>query len=174
MKNIVSLDDYRDEPVANNEPSGREVLAKIKNSALAAISRREYCRAELFSKLARQHDKTELIDEVLNWLEELSYLDDQRYAAMFLRASISKRRGPTRIRMEMKHKGLSNVSIDSALLESDVDWHALALESLQGRFSGPSMDVKDKSKRYRYLQAQGFSGDQIHYALAEANRAVGE
>ncbi len=34
--------------------------------------------------------------------------------------------------------------------------------------------MKDKSTLYRYLQGQGFSGDQIHYALAEANSAVGE
>lgn len=173
MKNIVSLDDYRDEaPVP--KPSDEEVLAKIKNSALSAISRREYCRAGLFSKLAKYHDNTGLIDEALNWLEDLSYLDDQRYAAMFLRSAIVKKRGPTRIRMEMKNKGLSSLSIDNALLESDTDWFALALESLQGRFRGPSADMKDKSKRYRYLQGQGFSGDQIHYALAEANSAVGE
>ncbi|MCV6623795.1 MAG: recombination regulator RecX [Cellvibrionaceae bacterium] len=174
MSKIVSIDDYREEPYKEQPPSDSELLAKIKNSALAAISRREFCRAELYSKLARQYDSSSLIDGVLDWLEELSYLDDQRYAAMFVRAAIAKRRGPMRIRLEMKHKGLSAMSIDNALLESDIDWHALALESLQGRFAGPAVDIKDKSKRYRYLQAQGFNGDHIHYAMAEANAAVGE
>ena len=80
MSKIVSIDDYREEPYKEQPPSDSELLAKIKNSALAAISRREFCRAELYSKLARQYDSSSLIDGVLDWLEELSYLDDQRYA----------------------------------------------------------------------------------------------
>ncbi|MCV6627605.1 MAG: recombination regulator RecX [Cellvibrionaceae bacterium] len=150
------------EQVAQQPPSE---LPQIRNSALAMLSRREFCRAQLGQRLLRKYSCRGQVEEVLDWLEGLSYLDDQRYAAMFLRTALGKYRGPNRIRLEMKQQGLATPIIDNALAENTVDWGEQALACLQRRFAEPCEDMKQKAKHYRYLQAQGFGAEHIHYAL---------
>lgn len=147
--------------------------AAVRNSALSMISRREFCRAQLTQRLLRKHPEAHSeVESVLDWLEELSYLDDQRFTAMFLRTAIAKRRGPNRIKIEMQRLGLTAQVIENSLNETEVDWFALAQDSLQSKFRKPCVDMKDKSKRYRYLQAQGFVSDHIQYALANYDESA--
>jgi len=140
----------------------------IRNTALNIVSRREHSRAELKQKLSRKYPESEFIERCLDWLQELSYLDDQRFAEMFVRHCVAKRRGPNRIKLEMQQKGLAAVLSDEVLQAAEVDWFELAASNLKRRFKQPVVDRKDKSKRYRYLQAQGFVGDQIQFAIAQA------
>lgn len=144
-------------------------LSKIRSASLSYIGRREFCRADLTQKLIKRFPAPDLIEECLDWLEELDYLDDQRYAAMFLRSAVGRRRGPNRVKLEMQRKGLSAHHIEVAFVESEVDWFELALDRLQSKFHEPEQDFKERSKRYRYMQTQGFVGDQIQYALSNVS-----
>lgn len=144
-------------------------LSKIRSASLSYISRREFCRADLTQKLIKRFPAPDLIEECLDWLEELDYLDDQRYAVMFLRSAVGRRRGPNRVKLEMQRKGLSAHHIEVAFVESEVDWFELALDRLQSKFREPEQDFKERSKRYRYMQTQGFVGDQIQYALSNVS-----
>lgn len=139
----------------------------IRHTALNIVSRREHSRAELQQKLLRKYSEPDLINTCLDWLQELSYLDDRRFAEMFVRHCVTKRRGPNRIKLEMQHKGLAAVLSDEVLQAAEIDWFELAAANLKRRFKQPVVDRKDKSKRYRYLQAQGFVGDQIQFAIAQ-------
>jgi regulatory protein len=142
-----------------------QIKSDIRNSALAALSRRDHSRFELKEKLSRKYPHPDLIELCLNWLQGLDYLDDQRFAGMFVRNRVAKRRGPRRINLEMQHKGLASQLCDQALEECGADWFELAVECLSARFKSAVADQKDRAKRYRYLQGQGFMGDQIQHAL---------
>ena len=144
-------------------------LSKIRSASLSYISRREFCRADLTEKLSKRFEAPDLIEQCLDWLEELDYLNDQRYAAMFLRSAVGRRRGPNRVKLEMQRKGLGAHHIEVAFVESEVDWFELALDRLGSKFREPEGDFKEKSKRYRYMQSQGFTGDQIQYALSNVS-----
>lgn len=148
----------------------RNSESEIRNSALGIITRRDHSCSEMEQKLERKFPGSEHIQSCITWLKELSYLDDQHFAEMFVRSRLSRRRGPNRIKLEMQQKGLSGQIGEQALADAKVDWYELAVESHDSRFKTPPLDRNDNAKRYRYLQAQGFLTDHIQYALQQVEQ----
>lgn len=75
-----------------------------------------------------------LIDEVLDWLESLDYLNDQRFAEVYVRMSVAKGRGPVRIEQELRLKGVARQLLDDAMALAQVDWLDLAQTVLAKKF----------------------------------------
>lgn len=143
----------------------KELEQKVRNSALGSLTRREHSRAELLKKLQQKFPDADCLDSVIQWLEELSYLDDQRFACAFVRTSIAKGRGPIRIKQELRLKGVSNSHQEYALAEEAVDWFELAGELLERKYREPISDQKDKARRIRFLQSRGFDSNTIFSLL---------
>ncbi len=135
----------------------------IRVKALMLIGRREYSRQELSNKLQKKFENIDLIDSVLDDLEQSGYLDDTRYAEMFIRSHFSKGHGPIRIAHELNAKGVSKSIVSQYLEEySEKDW----LDSLSRLFESKygnvnSRDEKERAKRLRFFQYRGFSLDHI-------------
>ena len=99
------------------------------------------------------------------------WLNDQRFAASFLRLGVSKGHGWQRICFDAKTKGIHIKLIEQAEQGAPHDWFALAKELAQKRFGDrhgilPEVDYKQRAKWFRYLQYRGFSFDEINYALS--------
>ncbi len=108
----------------------------------------------------------DLVESVLQELTSLGLQCDERYARMLIRSRIARGQGPLRIEQEMKSKGLASVLINRVVQEVEVDWFELARGTRERRFGhNPPMDMKLKSKQYRFLQYRGFSAEQIQYAM---------
>src|SRR5437763_9479959 len=94
-----------------------EVKQECFDGAMAFLQRRLHSRAELRKKLMRKEYGPTVVDEVLEDLARLGYLDDERFArTKALSASQHKRHGPRRAMAELLKAGV----------EGDVAQRALA------------------------------------------------
>lgn len=106
-------------------------------------------------------DYQALIESTLQWLADLGYLNDQRFAQMFVRSAISKGQGPLRIRQELSFKGINNSLVEHSIAAAEVDWQSLALDVLQRKFKSPPANQKEKAKQLRFLQSRGFYPEDV-------------
>ena len=75
-----------------------------------------------------------------------------------LRKQVHKLHGPTRIKQELRQKGLDSLLIEQALEDLDVDWFEICLQAKEKKFSDSLPDdAKEKAKMIRYLQYRGHS-----------------
>lgn len=156
--------------------NSEQLVNKIRNSALGSITMREHSVGELEAKLRKKFDSTvesfavefdsyDPVSEIVEWLVGLDYLNDKRFAEMFVRASVNKGRGPIRIRQELQRKLLPRQLICDALGEACVDWFALAEDVWNRKFSEKAVDQKNKAKQIRFLQSRGFEADHVFSVL---------
>lgn len=143
------------------------MTASAMHIAVGLLARRDYSRHQIKTKLLQKGFELSEIEPVLDRCVDNGFLDDARFAALLLRSHISKGHGQNRIRQSMAQKGLSKEAIERALNNSDCDWFELAKSKANKKFAnnGPISDQKDRAKRVRYLMGQGYSFDQIAYAL---------
>lgn len=100
------------------------------------------------------------IQEVISRLAEEGYLSDVRYAELFIRQQIGKKRGRQRILLEARQRGVQQQAKE--ILDSlEIDWMQLALENLEMKYFGK---VELKEKVFRYLSGQGFEIDDVFKA----------
>ncbi|MCL1086168.1 recombination regulator RecX [Shewanella glacialipiscicola] len=117
------------------------------------------------------------MEPALDACESSGFINDNRYAELLVRSHISRGHGAIRIRQAIAQKGLSKDCIEAALTNSDCDWFELAKDKAIKKYGIPRVTevkgstardliAKEKAKRVRFLMGQGFSYDQISYALA--------
>ncbi|MGL4613609.1 MAG: regulatory protein RecX [Shewanella sp.] len=141
--------------------------------AVALLARRDYSRQQVCQKLLEKGFEQAEIDAVLNECEASGFISDSRYAQLLVRSHISRGHGPIRIRQAIAQKGLAKECIEVALANSGCDWFELAKAKALKKFgatcvmSGAShaLLAKEKAKRVRFLMGQGFSYEQVIYAL---------
>jgi regulatory protein len=96
---------------------------------------------------------------------------DNRFAEAFTNMRLRQGKGAQIIRLELKEKGINDEIINQCLLNisPDTDWNQLALKAYQKKFGDkPVLDLKEKSKRMRFLAARGFSADNIQYVFKQS------
>jgi regulatory protein len=100
-------------------------------SALRILAYRFNSEGELRRKLrAKKFEKSE-IDEAIDRLRGEKWLDDDRFAAAFVRTRLRRRIGSVRIRQELIAAGVANDVIDRALeANSDEEGERESLEKL--------------------------------------------
>lgn len=134
--------------------------------AVAWLGRREYSVAELEQRLRRSGYEEEAISATIGWLKEHDLVSDARFAEALTRARVGKGFGPRWIENRLRGKGLAEADIEQALAAGGHDWRHIARRAARKRFgAAPCQDLKEKSRRYRFLVQRGFLGEQIQYAL---------
>ncbi len=137
------------------------------DQALSLLSHREHGCVELTKKLKLKGHEEPEIDAAIEQLKEMNYLNDERFADMFVRGRITKPLGASRILQELIQKGVESNLAKSAIENAEADWFELARELKERRFGeDTATDFKEKAKQSRYLQYRGFNFDQIKYALS--------
>ncbi|MBF7053894.1 regulatory protein RecX [Halomonas sp. KAO] len=139
-----------------------------RDDALRLLARREYSRAELAERLAARGHAPADIDECLDELAAQGLQSDTRFAESFLRSRLFRGQGPVKIRLEMARRGLDPEEVREAFAAGEVDWQALACETLSRRFPGPGDSPRERARRERFLAGRGFDFDQVRHALAHA------
>ncbi len=135
------------------------------NKAIQYLSRREYSRAELSTKLGRLSQGD--IEAVLDSLEKDGYLSDRRFTESFIRMRVSQGHGLIRIRFDLQKKGVNAQLMSEVLEELDVDWYELASELYARKYSSllEDSDYKERAKRMRFMSQRGYSMDEIQHAI---------
>lgn len=145
----------------------KEHQTSIFDQALSLLSHREHSKKELTTKLKTRGHEDEEIEAIIERLEEINYLNDERFAEIFVRSRISKPLGASRIQQELIQKGINSELAKNAISEANADWFELAKQLKERRFGEEvSTDFKEKAKQSRYLQYRGFDFEQIKYAIS--------
>ncbi|MCC6422590.1 MAG: RecX family transcriptional regulator [Phycisphaerales bacterium] len=93
-----------------------EVRQECMDKALRFLERRLYSRHELHTRLTRGEYGPAVIEEVLNDLQRLGYVDDERFArTKALSAAQHKHHGKRRAMLELIKSGVDRTTADRAL-----------------------------------------------------------
>jgi regulatory protein len=153
--------------------SADEQLQKAFQLSFAYLNRRERTVGELRLQLEREGVSDHIAEEVVGRLLEDAYLDDSRFALMFV---LDKRElegwGSDRIRRELRARGLDRDLIDTALERHQHEFAAgqteldRALALLRGRFPTPPRDRRERDRALGALIRKGFDSELAVDALA--------
>ncbi len=154
-----------------NEPTP----ASIRIMAMNFLAMREHSAKELQVKLAKKCDQLDLIRVVIEKLKSDGLQSDDRFAEAYTNMRLRQGKGAQIIRLELREKGISDELINECLINAvqDTDWSSLALKAYQKKFGDSSinLDLKEKSKRIRFLTARGFSATNIQYVFKSLRKA---
>lgn len=158
-------------------PAGGDTYAERLQRGLelsfAYLNRRERTVAEMRAHLQRKGVADETAEACLDELTAQRYVDDGRYALMFVH---DKRElegwGSERIRRELAQRGVSRERIETALAEHEAQWaggeseldRALAL--LRRRFPEPPRERRERDRALGALVRKGFDSELALDALS--------
>ena len=138
-------------------------MADLRVRALQLLTRRDYSRAELKSKLAAHAESEEELDAVLDTLQNERLLSDTRYATQRVVAR-AVRYGNARLKQELRQKGVADDEIAAALPEGG-DETERCRSVWQRKFRELPQTPEERAKQMRFLQYRGFSSEAIRRAL---------
>ena len=145
------------------EVEGGDDAAAVRSAALRLLARREHSAAELENKLLRAGYAPSLIGDVLSDLQGRNWLSDARFAQAYAQARIGRGYGPLAIRAELRRRGIE----DAPAPVLQADWQA-RIEQVRRKRFGPAVpkDLKERARQARFLQARGYTQEQIRKVLA--------
>jgi len=141
--------------------------------ALKILSGRAYSTGELREKLRRRAERIADIDEIIQRLKELGYLDDRRFAESFATARLSNE-GFCRVRViqDLRQRRVAPALAEKTVgkVYEEVDEQALIEEWIRRKYhmtprEGLFQQEKDLAAAYRRLLRAGFRTGEIIRAL---------
>ncbi|MHB1009577.1 MAG: regulatory protein RecX [Propionibacteriaceae bacterium] len=151
-------------------------MAAAKEIALRRLSVRARSRTELARDLKSRDVPPEVAAEVLDRFSEVGLIDDGMFAAEWVE-SRGGRSGASRLRQELRLKGVAEEHIAEAIGARDEDADLTAARQLAARKTS-SMSALDEVVRRRRLTAflgrRGFSSSVIRRVVEEALAAEPE
>ena len=141
-----------------------EVLTKrAKLRAMHLLEKMDRTKAELRRKLEQSGYPSEAVEAALTYVESFHYIDDARYAAMYMENQKNKK-GMARIRMELIQKGIAPEILQQVLEETEekTDSRDVIREMLEKKrkIQGP-LEEKEKQRLYGFFMRRGFSSSDI-------------
>ena len=143
--------------------------------AIEALSRRALTESELRARLERRAARSRDVDEILDRLTSVGYLDDSRVAESYSRFRKEyEALGPKRVVRELLRRGVDSSVAEDAVGEAyeGSDERELIHAHLQKKLGKDYRerkieDPKVIARLYRGLARAGFAGDRIVDALRE-------
>lgn len=143
---------------------------RARQRALDYLAHKPRTEHEVRRTLRKRDVPSSIIDDVIDRLYELTYLDDEQYAENYVRNRFSnKKYGPIRLRRELVQRGIDRALAEAAVEElfSEKNMHTVAREHAEKR-SARLTDAdprRRKQKLYRYLRRRGFRTETIYGVL---------
>ena len=154
-----------------------EALKKAKNQALKYLSYRDRSKWEITQYLEKKQHSHLVIQQTLEYLESLDYVDDQRFALQWGQFNINKKKlGRNRLYLELLNKGIDRETLKnilSILYENNPEIQ-LAKECASkkwGNLKGVEVDKK-KRRLFQHLKRRGFSTDIIYQSLIKLDMEI--
>ena len=135
------------------------------NKSLDILSRREHSTIELKTKLKKFNPTPEDLRDVVARLKESNFLDDERFAASFIRSKALSGYGPNYISQYLIKKGINSDLYDMYAL--GIDWEENCLMQFRKKNRTNELTFKEKEKILRFLAYRGFSYEIIKKALKD-------
>ena len=140
---------------------------EARKKAMDYLARREHSRDELLKKMETFGFDSGVALDAIAQLRKDGLQSDRRFCEAFVVSRINQGKGPTRIRGDLRQRGIRDALVHEILLENEQDWYALARETRCKKFGAdePS-DFKEKARQMRFLQYRGFEQDHIQAAVS--------
>ena len=142
----------------NPDPRGLSApRAEIRLRAVKLLADREHSRLELGRKLRARAYAAEDVEQVLDALESEGLQSEERFVDVYVGERLRKGFGPSRIRLELRERGVDDACIGERLDLDDSRCLALMEVADVKRFGVESRkDPKTLAKRARFLEYRGF------------------
>lgn len=139
----------------------------IKDVALKYLTSRARTRGEMEKHLREKGFEKEEIQETIQRLEQLHYLDDMDYCLRYFEYAFGKGRGTLRAKRELEEKGVSREIIQIAFEEYEAEESELdrARQQAAKIAAGKEPDRKLMAKIGRRLTTMGYSSDVIYQVI---------
>lgn len=145
-------------------------LTEVFEKAMQIILVRQHSKKELREKLLKKYpEQEELIQNTIERLLELNYLNDDTYAEALTKNRLRiKRKGLFWIRNELKQQGIKAEKIQH-IVETYQDAETLSLEeAAQKKYATLKKDLTTHEKKQKlaaYLQRRGYPLEKILHVL---------
>ncbi len=140
-------------------------------TALSYLEHRDRSVQEVRLHLSSKGFDREEIEEEIKTLQDLHYVDDERYCDHYIEYALRKGRGPVRILYELKEKGIPSELIQKVLdtyFDKEMEREAAMREAQ--KLLKPDLDEKLIAKIGRKLAAQGYHTDIIYDVIGRLRR----
>lgn len=145
-------------------------FTKARDCALGILSSKPITEKLLCDKLSEKGYDEAVVTEVVRELSELGYVNDYDYAALFLEHCVSKMWGRSKIKYEMKQKGIDDRIVEEILDNfDDADLTDDMTDAIISKYGSDDLtDIKTKARVTRYFASRGFGFSEIDAALRRA------
>jgi regulatory protein len=148
-------------------------LQKARRYAFLLLKFRMRSEAEIFGRLEKKKYDRQAIAQVISFLKEKGFLNDEEFARAWIESRIKKPLGLRRLRTELKLKGIDNDIIDRQIERIKEEYSEEAVVGKLVRERSAKLRGLDpqKAKRriFSYLLRHGFSPDVVIDALSKPN-----
>lgn len=151
------------EELSNYDEILNEVLIpRAKKRAMHLLEKMDRTKADIRSKLRRNGYPDEAINAAIEYIESYNYLNDERYAYMYVR-NYCNSRSRNRIMQDLYRKGVDKDTINDAIeSEYTVDEEELInMYIIKRGYDADNASMKDRDKMFRFLISKGFPLDEI-------------
>lgn len=139
-----------------------EILIKrAKKRAMYLLQKKDYTEKQLYDKLKANEYPQDIIESALAYVKSFHYVDDERYAANYVRCNQDSK-SILQMKMELQKKGIDREVLANVLEEEvQVSQEAVIMKYLQKKHYDPDVaDEGERRKVYQFLLRKGFqSGD---------------
>lgn len=135
--------------------------------ALGWLGDADFTRFELQTALARETECETTITNVLARLVTDGLLDDERIAKRYVLKRSARHRGPQKISMELRARGICEDLIHQALNQiSSDEWQRYAAELLDRTYRARRGRIRPVHQPERFLTLRGYLPAHVHKAVS--------
>ena len=154
-----------------------QLFKKAKAHAFQFLSYRDRSHWELAQYLKKKEYSHLVIQQTLDYLTELNYINDKRFALQWSQFKINKNKiGRSRLYLELLGKGIDNVIIEKTLnaIYEDNPEKELAEQCARKKWISLKGVEKEKKKQrlVQFMQRRGFSSDIIYQSLKTLTESI--
>ncbi len=132
---------------------------------LRLISSKDYLEQTIREKLKQRKYSANIIDQVIERLQELKYLDNTEYVKAFIEEKIRKKDGPSKIKFKLKSLGIDDEIISEHL--DEIYTEELITENIAYWIERKYEEHEDKQKFLNFCRNKGFRIDMVLTALKD-------
>ena len=163
--------DYTDgSEIDDNELESLKGLVNARlaySQALRFLTLRSHSEHELYNKLLKKHTHSAAV-YAIEKCRELGFIDDEDFASRYAKELAERKKyGVSRIRQELKLKGIDREIVDNVVSSLEVDYSASIIDVIQKKYSNCFVDDKGKRRMISGLMRLGFTYSDIKSALAD-------
>ena len=148
-----------------------------KKVAYAYLSYKQRSRKEMEKKLKSKKLSDSSVVKIIEWLEELKYLNDEYYSKLFIENKISKKPlGKVMLKMKLGEAGIDKELIEKSLSENYPEEKEIEKARELLRKYMKKVRYKDeadkKSKCFKYLLSRGFTYGIVEEVISETMKSI--